>query len=245
MGRLNIIGIGPGDKDNMTLRAYNTISESDVIVGYTGYISLIKEIFKENLHQEVISTGMGSEKERCIKALELANDDKSVSLVCSGDSVIYGMAGLVYELSNQYPEVEINVIPGVSAAISGSALIGAGLGDDFAVISLSNYMTQKEDTYKRLEMCGKADMVMAFYNPSSKTRPECLKEACQFLMTFINEDRLCAIAQNIGRENQQYKVMTLKELSEADTDMFTTVFIGSSKTVNIDGKFVTKRGYSL
>lgn len=244
MGKLNVAGIGPGAKEHMTIACYNALKESDIIVGYTGYIKLLPEEFN---HIEMISTGMGSEEERCRIALEKAqqSEDKTVTLVCSGDSVVYGMAGLVYELSSEYPLVSINVIPGITAAVSGSALIGAGVGNDFAVISLSNYLTKKEDTYKRIEACAKADMVMAFYNPCSHKRPDCLKEACEFLETIIDKKRLCAVAKNIGRDDESYTLMTLEELKSADVDMFSTVFIGCSKSVNINGHFVTKRGYTV
>lgn len=242
MGELNVIGIGPGSKDHMTIIAYNTLKESEVIVGYTGYVKLLPEEFSK---AQIISTGMGSEEERCLTALEKANDGKRVSLICSGDSVVYGMAGLVYELSYKFPDVRINVIPGVTAAVSGSALIGAGVGNDFAVISLSNYLTTKEDTYKRIKACAEADMVMALYNPKSRLRPDCLREACDFLIDIIGKDRICAVAKNIGRDEESYSIVSLEELKNADVDMFSTVFIGSSKTENINGKFVTKRGYNV
>lgn len=242
MGKLNIIGIGPGAKEHMTYLAYETLLDSDVIIGYTNYVNLIPEELK---NKEIISTGMGYEEERCRKALELASNGKNVGLVCSGDSVVYGMAGLVYELMAEYEPVEISVIPGITAAISGSALIGAGVGNDFSVISLSNYLTTKEDTYKRLEGCAKADMVLVLYNPSSHKRPDCLKEACEFLMGIIPKDRVCAVARNIGRADESFSVMSLEKLCDEKTDMFTTVFIGSSGTVCIDGRFVTRRGYTV
>lgn len=242
MGKLNVVGIGPGSKEHMTFLAYETLISSDVIVGYTKYISLIKDEFPD---KEFVSTGMGAEEERCRKALLLAdeNEDIVVSVVCSGDSVIYGMAGLIYELSAEYPNVSIRVIPGVSAVISGSALIGAGAGNDFSVISLSNYLTSKEDTYLRLENAVKSDMVTVLYNPNSRTRPNCLKEACEFLLEFTDKNRICAVAKNIGREGEEYTVCTLYELKDKDVDMFSTVFIGSSMTENINGHFVTRRGY--
>lgn len=242
MGKLNVVGIGPGSKEHMTILAYETLQNSDAIVGYTGYIELISELFS---NKKLVSTGMGSEEKRCRMALEMASEDKNISLVCSGDSVIYGMAGLVYELSAEYKNVEVKVIPGVTAAVSGSALIGAGVGNDFAVISLSNYLTDKADTYRRIKACAESDMVMVFYNPSSKARPGCLKDVCDFLMEKIEKNRVCAVAKNIGRDDEQFNVMTLSELREADTDMYSTIFIGSSQTVNINGRFVTRRGYTV
>ena len=246
MGELNIIGLGPGAKEHMTIKAYETLKNSDLIVGYTGYIKLIPEELKGI---ETISTGMGYEADRCKLALDKAVEEKRVSLVCSGDSVVYGMAGLVYELIDEnksdYQKINVNVIPGVSAAISGSALIGAGIGNDFAVISLSNYLTKKEDTYKRLECMAKADMVIVLYNPSSHKRPDCLKEACEFLLNYIEKDRICAVARNIGRDDESYEIMSLIKLKDTSVDMFSTVFIGSTKSVEINGKFVTRRGYSV
>ena len=182
MGNLNVVGLGPGNKDNMTFRAYDALIRSDYLVGYTNYIKLIP---KEITGKEIISTGMGDEVLRCEQALEKANEGYEVSLVCSGDSVIYGMASLCYELIDKYKNVTINVIPAVTAAVSGSALIGAALGNDFTVISLSNYLTKKEDTYKRLKACAEADFVMALYNPKSNKRPDCLKDACEFLLKYI------------------------------------------------------------
>lgn len=241
MGKLNVVGIGPGAIKHMTIYAYETLKDSDAIIGYTAYTDLVRDEFSD---KEIISTGMGSEEKRCRIALDMARE-KNVSLICSGDSVVYGMAGLVYELSAEYTDVEIEVIPGISAAISGSALIGAGIGNDFSVISLSNYLTDKEDTYKRIENAAISDMVMVFYNPSSKARPDCLKDVCELLLKHIDGSRICAVAKNIGRENECFEVMTLSELISADTDMFSTVFIGSSMTENINGKFVTKRGYKV
>jgi len=242
MGKLNIIGMGPGSKEHITYLAYETMKNSDVIVGYTGYTKLIPEELKTI---ETISTGMGSEEERCRKALELASGEKNVSMICSGDSVVYGMAGLIYELSHEYPEVNIKVIPGITAAVSGSALIGAGIGNDFASISLSNYLTPREDTYKRLKLCAEADMIMALYNPNSHKRPNCLKDACQYLLQFIDGSRICAIARNIGRNDESYELCSLFELADKEVDMFSTVFIGSSMSVNIDGHMVTRRGYAV
>lgn len=242
MGILNVIGIGPGSREHMTIKAYETIKKSDVIVGYTKYIALLPDEFSDI---KKISTGMGSEEERCRIALSEATGDCTVSLICSGDSVVYGMAGLVYELLFEYTGVSVNVIPGVTAAVSGSALTGAGIGNDFACISLSNYLTKKEDTYRRLRACAEADMVVALYNPASNKRPDCLKDACIFLMNIIPKNRVCAVAKNIGRTDECFEVMTLEELSVYEADMFSTVFIGSSMSECINGRFVTKRGYTV
>lgn len=245
MGKLYAVGIGPGNKENMTFRAYDVILKSDVIVGYNTYIDVLSGIYgEEELRgKEVISTGMGSEVQRCRLALEKASEGKCVSVICSGDAVIYGMAALIYELALEYSDVEIETVAGVTAAISGSAVAGAALGNDFSVISLSNYLTQKEVTYNRLKAAAESDMVIVFYNPNSKARPDCLKEACEYLQTLVGGERVCAVAKNIGREGQQCEVMTLNELKSVQVDMFSTVFIGCSKSMNINGKMITVRGY--
>lgn len=242
MGILNVVGIGPGNKENMTFAAYDAIKEADVIIGYTAYVKLLPEEFK---NKDVLSTGMRAEKERCEMALREANSGKKVSLVCSGDSVVYGMAGLIYELSEDYSDVEIKVIPGVSAAISGSALIGAGIGNDFAVISLSDYLTPKETIFKRLVAAAKSDMVIALYNPVSKTRKDSLIEAVDALLEIIDKDTPCAVARNIGREEESYTVTTLIGLKETEADMFSTVFIGNSMSAVVNGKMITRRGYKI
>lgn len=246
MGKLYAVGIGPGNKENMTFKAYEVIKKSDVIVGYNTYVNMLNELFEKELlsGKEIISTGMGSEIERCRLALHKASEGKIVSVICSGDAVIYGMAGLLYELNEEYDGVLIESVPGVTAAVSGSAFVGAAIGNDFSVISLSNYLTEKAVTYNRLKMAAESDMVIVLYNPNSKARPECLKEACEYLLTLIDADRVCAIAKNIGREDEDFEVLSLSKLKDTEVDMFSTVFIGCSKTVDIEGKMVTVRGYN-
>ena len=173
MKKIDIVGFGPGKKEKMTLEAIEAIEKADIIVGFSTYIEILKESFP---NKEYFSTGMGSEIERCKKAFELAKDN-DVAMVCSGDSAVYGMAGLMYELSEEYPDITVKTIPGVTAAISGGALLGAAVGHDFACVSLSDYLTDAEDIKKRLYALGDCDMVMALYNPRSKARPDCLKEA--------------------------------------------------------------------
>ena len=241
MKKIDIVGFGPGKKEKMTLEAVEAIEKADVIVGFSTYVEILKESFP---NKEYVSTGMGSEIERCKKAFELAKD-KDVALVCSGDSSVYGLAGLMYELSEKYKEIRINTIPGVTAAISGGALLGAAMGHDFACVSLSDYLTSSEDIKKRLLGLASCDMVMALYNPRSKARPDSLKEACELLLSVLPEDRPCGITANIGRENEFCQVMTLLELRDYEADMFTIVFIGNSKTKIIDDRLVTPRGYKL
>lgn len=241
MKKIDIVGFGPGKKEKMTLEAITAIKEADVIVGFSTYVEILKENFPD---KEYFSTGMGSEIERCKLAFELAKE-KDVALVCSGDSAVYGMAALMYELSEEYPNILLNTIPGVTAAISGGALLGAAVGHDFACVSLSDYLTDAKDIKKRLLALAACDMVMALYNPRSKARPDCLKEACELLLTALPKDRACGVAVNIGREDEFSKVMTLEELKDYPADMFTTVFIGNSKTKIVGGHLITPRGYKL
>lgn len=236
---LYIVGIGAGSAEGMTLEACNAISESSVIVGYNVYNDLLRPIFPE---KEYFQTSMRQEKERVIKALELGAD-RTVSLVCSGDSAVYGMAGLALELSEKYPDTEIEIVAGVTAALSGGAVLGAPMTHDFAVISLSDLLTPWEKIEKRLSCAAQADFVIALYNPSSKKRADYLSRACEIIMRYKNPDTVCGWVKNIGREGCESRVITLGELSYESVDMFTTVFIGNGDTKNINGKMVTPRGY--
>lgn len=241
MSKLFIVGIGPGGVNGMTLEAFYALKSVDVIVGFTTYVNLIKADFAD---KEFIATGMGAEKERCQIALDKAKEGIDVAVVCSGDSCVYGMAGLIYELSeNGYDAVEITTIAGVSAVLSGSALLGAAVGHDFATVSLSDYMISWEKIEARLKFLAKADMVVALYNVRSKKRPDALKNACEILMSEISPDTVCGAARNIGRENEAFEIMTLKELRDYDADMFTTAFVGNSVSKVINGRMVTPRGY--
>ena len=164
-------------------------------------------------------------------------------MVCSGDAGVYGMAGLMYEVGRDYPRVEIQVIPGVTAALGGSALLGAPLGHDFCVISLSDLLTPWEVIEKRLEAAAEADFVLCLYNPASRTRKDHLARACRILLRYREPETLCGLARNIGREGEKIRLLSLEELKNTQADMFTTVFVGSSQTRNIGGRMVTPRGY--
>ena len=240
MGKVYVVGIGPGAKDHMTVRAAKVLSECQVIVGYTVYIDLIKEEYPDKI---CLSTPMRQEVQRCRMALEEAGKEQNVAVVCSGDAGIYGMAGLVYELAADYSGVEIEVVPGITAASGGAAILGAPLMHDFAVISLSDLMTPWEKIEKRLRMAAMADFVICIYNPSSRKRADYLKTACLCMMEYKKEDTVCGIVKNIGREGECMKILSLKELSETDVDMFTTVFVGNEETRIIGDKMVTPRGY--
>lgn len=238
--KLYVVGLGPGDEKNMTLYAMQALEESDVIAGYDVYIDLIRARFPT---KTFLSTPMRQEPERCRMALEQAAGGKTVSMVCSGDAGIYGMANLIYDLSRKFPPVEIEVVPGITAACSGAAVLGSPLTHDFVVISLSDLLTPWETIEKRLDAAGFADFCICLYNPASKKRKDHLQKACDVLLRCRPADTVAGIVRNICREGQASQIMTLGELREAQVDMFTTVFIGNSQTRVIDGKMVTPRGY--
>jgi len=237
-----VVGIGPGNHEDMTIRADECLRNVQVIAGYDLYVDLIKDRYPG---KEYITTGMRQEKERCRMALETASKGRSVAMVCSGDSQVYGMASLIYELLCEYPGVEATVIPGITAALGGSAILGAVVNHDFCTISLSDYLTPRELIRKRLECAAISDMVIVLYNPGSRLRTDALKEACEILMEKTGGDRLCGVVRNIGREGEEYRIMTLSELKEYRADMYTTVFIGNSQSRVVNGRLITPRGYEF
>lgn len=240
MTKVYAVGLGPGGKEMMTEEAICAIEKSDVICGYTVYIDLITSMFPE---KETFTTPMKKEIDRCKWALETAQSGKTVAMVCSGDSGVYGMAGLLLQLLHSYKDVEVEVVPGITAAISGAAVLGAPVGHDFCVISLSDLLTPWDLIVKRLELAAEGDFITCLYNPRSKKRIEHLTTACNIMLKHRSEDTVCGWVKNIGREGEEYRICTLKELDNEPIDMFTTVFIGSSQTKLVDGKMVTPRGY--
>ena len=240
MRKLYIVGLGPGGGQDMTGRAKAALEEADVIVGYTVYIDLIRE---EYAHKELLTTPMRKEVERCEMALALADSGKTVAMVCSGDPGVYGMAGLCYELSEKWPEVELEVIPGITAACGGAAVLGAPLMHDFCLISLSDLMTPWQAIEKRLRAAAQADFVVCLYNPSSHKRKDYLQKACDILLVEKSPETPCGYVGQIGRDGESATVLTLGELRNAQVDMFTTVFVGNSQTKILGGRLVTPRGY--
>jgi precorrin-3B C17-methyltransferase len=170
---------------------------------------------------------------------------KKVSIICSGDAGVYGMASLMYELKDRYEGASIEVIPGITAAISGAAVLGAPVNHDFCLISLSDLLTPWEKIEKRLRAAAVGDLAIVLYNPSSHKRKDYLKKACDILLETLEGARPCGYVKNIGRDGQESGVMTLEELREFEADMFTTVFIGNSESRIIDGALITGRGYKL
>lgn len=240
MNKIYVVGIGPGEYEQMTIKAVKALEDCDVIIGYTVYVDLVKEHFPG---KEFLTTPMKKEVERCELAFEKAAEGRTTAMICSGDAGVYGMSGLMLEIGQRYPQVEVEMICGVTAAIGGASVLGAPLIHDFAVISLSDLLTPWEKIEQRLLAAAQADFVVCLYNPSSKKRHDYLQKACDLMMQYKSENTVCGIVSQIGREGESYQVMTLKELRDTQVDMFTTVWVGNSQTKVVSGKMVTPRGY--
>lgn len=238
--KIYIIGIGPGAFEDMTIRAKKALDACQVIAGYTVYVDLIQEYFPD---KEFLTTPMKQEARRCRMALEEAQKGKITAMVCSGDAGVYGMASLILELLPEFPQVKAEVIPGVTAALSGGAILGAPLTHDFAVISLSDLLTPAETIERRIRCAAQGDFSICLYNPSSKKRAGYLKWACDLILEYQKPETVCGLVKNIGRDGQSAELMSLEQLKEAKADMFTTVFIGNSTTKQVLGQMVTPRGY--
>lgn len=242
MSTVYVVGLGPGAGEQMTVRAEKILEACPVILGYTVYIDLVREQYPE---KKFLSTPMKQEVKRCQMAFEEAVKGQDVAMVCSGDAGVYGMAGLIFEIGKEYPSIQIEVVPGITAASGGAAVLGAPLMHDFAVISLSDLLTPWETIEKRLHAAGMADFVICLYNPSSKKRADYLQKACDILLQYRDVGNICGYVKNIGREGETYQILSLKELRDTKVDMFTTVFIGNSRTMKLNGRMVTPRGYKL
>lgn len=239
MNKLFLVGIGPGSADGMTQAAKAALEQSEVLCGYTVYLDLVRQQYPD---KETYTTPMTRELERCRWAIDRAAEGKTVAMLCSGDAGVYGMAGPVLELA-EGRAIEIEVVPGVTAALSGAAILGAPLMHDFCVISLSDLLTPWEVIERRLRCAAAGDFSIALYNPRSKKRPDHLRRACEILLEEKSPDTVCGWVKNIGRPGQCHGLATLKDLGSLELDMFTTVFIGASTTKNVNGRMVTPRGY--
>lgn len=238
-----VIGLGPGEAQQIIPMAIEALEKSEVVAGYTLYIEMIKELIKG---KKTIATPMMQEVERCKLIACESKGNKDVAIVSSGDAGIYGMASLMYEVCEELGiNEEIQVIAGITAVNSAAAVLGAPLSNDFAVISLSNLLTPWDKIVKRLDLASKAGFVIALYNPSSKKRAHFFKMACEIILENISKNTMCGYVRNIGRKDQGYKILTLGELKDESVDMFTTVIIGNAFTKLINDKLVTPRGYSL
>ena len=238
-----VVGLGPGGAQYLTAQAQTALQAADVLCGYTVYIDLVRPLYPD---KEVYATGMTRELDRCRWALETAKGGKTVALVCSGDAGVYGMASPLLELAEHCPEVEVEIVPGLTAALSGAAVLGAPLAHDFCVISLSDRLTPWAVIEKRLVCAAQGDFALALYNPSSKGRPDYLRRAVDVLLANGKApDTLCGSVRNIGREGQEKHILPLSQLRDTEVDMFTTVYIGNRNTRVLQGRMVTPRGYRV
>ena len=239
-GTLYVVGMGPGEKKQMTGQALEVMEQCQVIAGYTVYVDLVRGLFP---HKEFLTTAMTREEERCRKAFECCMEGKNTAMICSGDAGVYGMAGLILELAEQYPGVSVRTVPGITAACAGAAVLGAPLMHDFAIISLSDRLTPLEVIWNRVEAAAQADFVICLYNPASRGRPDYFRQACSRILKYRPGHTVCGLAVNIGREGEGMEVLALEDLKERRVDMFTTVYIGNSHTRQIGPYMVTPRGY--
>ncbi len=245
MNKIYAVGIGPGRLEEMTLRAHKAIEASDTVVGYHVYVEQVGALLDG---KQVLSTGMGGEKERCLQAIEAAGMGKTVSMVCSGDAGLYGMSGLLYELLDKMDlreEIELEIVPGITSALSCASLLGAPIVEDFCTISLSDYMTPQETIQKRLDAAAEAEFVIALYNPRSLKRPAYLQQAIEIISKHRPAHTPVGIVRNAYREDQQIHRTTLGQMPYDQVDMFCTVVIGNSRTRWIEESMVTARGYQL
>lgn len=238
--KLYVVGIGPGSHEQMTIKAEQVLKRCQAVIGYTVYTDLVREFFPD---KEYVTTPMRQETERCRIALERADKGVCTAMICSGDSGVYGMAGLILQMASEFPEVEIEIVPGVTAALSGGAVLGAPLGHDFAVISLSDLLTPFDVIEKRLRCAAAGDFAICLYNPSSRKRADYLRRACEILLEYRERNTVCGLVKNIGREGESMEILPLFRLKDTETDMFTTVYIGNSRTAEVSGRMVTPRGY--
>lgn len=236
MGKLYVIGMGPGGIEHMTIKAKKAIEDSEVIIGYTKYIDLITPLIQG---KEVFSTGMKGEIPRCKKALELSRE-KKVAIISTGDAGIYGMAGLILQMKND--EV-VEIIPGVTASSAAASIVGAPLMHDNCNISLSDLLTPYDLIKKRVELATQGDFIISLYNPKSKSRPNNLSEVLNIVRKYRNGKTPVAVVKNALRDGQETYIFTLDNFDDSVVDMLSIVIIGNSQSYVKDNIFITPRGY--
>ena len=245
MGKISIVGIGPGNISDMTPKARRAIETAEVIAGYNTYIKLISELIGG---KKIIGTAMMQEVERCQMTIDAARAGKNIALISSGDAGIYGMAGLVIDMILELPESErpqFEVIAGISAVNAAAAILGAPLMHDFAVISLSDLLTDWELIKKRVECAAAGDFVIALYNPKSHKRVKNIFEVQEILLRYKNKNTPVGIVTNAGRLNEQKIISTLENFTNEEINMFSLVLIGNSQTYVKAGFMITPRGYDF
>lgn len=242
MYKLYAVGFGTGDRAHMTAEAESAILDADLVVGYTTYVRLMQPLFPE---KEFFSTPMRKEIDRCKLAIQEARSGKTVAVISSGDSGIYGMAGVLLELAEAYDDLEVIVVPGITASNAAAAVLGAPLMHDFATISLSDCMTPLELIYRRVALAAEGDFVICLYNPRSKSRADYLARAAELILEHRSPDTPVGIVRHAGRAEQNAWITTLGALHQEPVDMFCIVIIGNSQTYTKNGKIITPRGYRI
>ncbi len=243
---LYVIGLGPGDNCLLTPLALRALEDSQVLVGYGLYVDMVPQDIRNQ--KEVIVTGMRHEQERCMAAIEKAKEGQSTSIVCSGDSGIYGMSGLILELLDKeglLEEIPVEVIPGIPAVCGAAALLGAPLMHDFACISLSDLLTPWERIEQRLHAASSADFVLALYNPRSRGRKELLQVALDIIKQYRSPETPIGLVRNAYRENQEVRTFTLGEFDYEQADMLSILMVGNSNSKQLGKYMVTPRGYKI
>lgn len=239
MAKLYVVGIGPGGKEHMTYKAVEAIKSCDVIVGYKPYIVYIEDFIEG---KEIFSTGMRGEIERCKFAIEKVEEGKDTAIISTGDAGLYGMAGPILELKE---DIEVEIIPGVTAAFSAGAELGAPIMHDYASISLSDLLTPWDVILKRVENAAEGDFVITIYNPRSKGRQEHLKTSIDIIKKYREDSTPVGIVRNSGRDDRTITITRLDNINYEDIDMVTVLIIGNSNTFIKDGQIVTPRGYEI
>ena len=238
-GKIYVVGIGPGNMQDISIRAYNVLKNIDAIAGYTTYVDLVKDEFPD---KEYFTSGMKREIQRCEEVLEIAKTGNNIALISSGDAGIYGMAGIMLEVAAG-SGIEVEIVPGITSTIAGAALVGAPLMHDQAIISLSDLLTDWDVIKKRIDCASQGDFAISLYNPKSKGRTEQIVEAREIMLKHKAPSTPVALLRHIGREEENYTLTTLEDFLNHDIDMFTIVLVGNSNTYVKDGKMITPRGY--
>lgn len=238
-GKVFVVGIGPGGRDNMTFRADKALSDCHAVVGYSGYLKYVEDYLPG---KEVYSTGMKGEIDRCRMAIQLAKEGMDVAVVSTGDAGLYGMAGPILEMSE---DLEVEIIPGISACFSAASDLGSPIMHDFVTISLSDLLTPWETIEKRIKLAAEGDFVISLYNPRSKGRPDYLKKAVDLILQFRGGGTPVGIVRNSGREDTEKKVRTLASIDYEEVDMMSVLIIGNSTTYIRNEKIITPRGYDI
>ena len=242
MGKIIVAGIGPGSQEDITPAVLDAVREADAIVGYKYYFQFIEPFVKEGC--ECIDTGMKKERERALQAFELAEQDKNLVVISSGDAGLYGMAPLIYEMKQErHSDIEIYTLPGISAFQKAASLLGAPIGHDVCLISLSDLMTPWEVIERRIKAAAMGDFVTAIYNPKSHGRYWQLYRLQELFLKERSKETPVGYVRQAGREEQEIKVTTLGAFDPEDVDMFTVILIGNSQSYVADGKMITPRGY--